>query len=174
MEIVLAGPSLLFAVILFGALLAASAATLLRKKGTGRQKALQIAIAAIVVGVVLFFVYRPKHVTVDSDAISSNAYGSISIPWNSVTKAFVVDSLDSSAYKPVRRVGGAAIGDYKAGWFTLTDGKKVWVVIETPGKTLIVEANGMLYLFSPKELDRFIQEVERHVSLSESADGGTK
>jgi hypothetical protein len=171
MEFALSGQSPLLPVVLVGAFIAASAAVLLRK-GAPWKKALQIGIAAIAIGVALFFIYRPKRITVDANGLSSNTYGSVSIPWSSISRAFVVDSLDSSPYRLVRRVGGSSFGGYKAGWFTIADGRKVWVVIEAPGKTLAVEADEMLHLYAPKDFDRFLSEVERYVRVEKGANGG--
>jgi hypothetical protein len=174
MDIVLSRPSPIVLIVVIGALLAGIAALLLRK-GALWPKVLGIAASVIVCTVLLLVLYREKHLVVNGAGITATSYGTAVIPWTDVTRATVVDDLNASPYKPAAKTGGTDVGDYKAGWFRLENGKTAWVTIEAAGKALVIEAGEKIYVFGLRDFQPFLSEVEKYITnigIDEITTGG--
>ncbi len=170
MDIVFKPP--IFLPLVLGGLVVVAALASLLKKGSPARKIAGLVVPVVVAGVVLFFLYRTTHLVADAAGIHTDTYGKQQIAWSQVSSARVVDNLATSPYALGARVGGTAIRDYRAGWFTLANGASAFVVVEQPGKALVVEGNGKTFILAPKGLDDFITAVAQHVPVEQT--GGTK
>jgi hypothetical protein len=159
-------PSILLPII-FAAVVIVAVLSVLLKKGAMWRKITGIAISVAVCGTLMFFLYRTTHLFVDEQGIRATTYGKVSIPWQSVKKAVLLESLSASPYNPVRRTNGVAMGDFRAGWFSLGDGRTAFVTVQGTDRALVLETEGKLYVFGVGDMDAFLQEVSRHVILQE-------
>lgn len=125
-----------------------------------------IAAAAVMIGGLLIFIYRPKSITVDAEGISSNSGGELSIPWNRVTESVYVSNLQSSKYRTTSKVGGVAFGPYQVGTFKTAGAGTLRVIAQQQKSALVVRAGSALYEFAPDKIDQFTAEVAKHVTVS--------
>jgi hypothetical protein len=158
-------PTLLPALAL-GALFVVSVLAALLKRMAPWKKIATIVFTAVVCGGLAFFFSRTTHLVIDDEGIRTDTYGRISIPWSAVEKAALVDDLGASSYALKARTNGVALGDYRAGWFTLSDGRTAFVTMETGNRALVIEADGKPYVFGPREADAFLEAVSRHVTVA--------
>jgi hypothetical protein len=157
-------PSILLPII-FAAVVIVAVLSVLLKKGAMWRKIAGIVISVAVCGTLMFFLYRTTHLFVDEQGIRATTYGKVSIPWQSVKKATIVESLSVSPYALARRTNGVAIGDFRAGWFSLADSRSAFVTVQGTDRALVLEAEGRLYVFGVKDMDAFLQQVSRHVTV---------
>jgi hypothetical protein len=146
MDIVFRPP--VYVLIVFAAVFVVVLLAALLKKMDIWKKILTIVLGAAVCGALIFFFYRPRHFIVDAQGIQADTYGKVSIPWGCIEKAIVVNDLASSPYALRLRTNGVAIGSFRSGWFQTAGGQSAFVTTETAGPTLVIEAEGKLYIFA--------------------------
>ena len=139
--------------------------SLARRQMTAVRRVVSIAVVIVVCGVILLVANRPRHLVVDGQGVRSGTAANLSIEWTAVTSARLVADLDSSPWAPVARTGGTAMGEYRSGWFTLRNGVSANVLIEAGGAAVIIEGDGKTFVYAPKELALFTDEVAKHVAL---------
>ena len=111
------------------------------------------------------FFYRKTKLAVTDEGLYSNNYGEFTVMWEDIDKAFVIDDLKNSDYKPARRTNGYDMGEVRFGWFTLKNGKSARVVLQTRTRCLIILAGEKTYLFGPEDFDKFIQVVKQYIDI---------
>ena len=87
-----------------------------------------------------------------------------------VSRVFLVDLEKDKEFRLVLKIIGTSFGDYKVGWFKLTN-DRVALLVSTCRINLVVELkDGSLVPLSPSDMERFLEAFERNVRRIE---GGT-
>jgi hypothetical protein len=162
-DIVFKAPTYLL--LLFGGVVLVAVVSALLKKWEPWKKIVTVVVAVVVCGVLLFVFYRDKHLVVDDQGIHADVYGNMSIPWSAVQKAVEINGLAASPHAVKIRTNGVSAGNYRVGWFKLADGSTAFVTLEVADRALLIESNGTTYLFGPQQMDAFVSEVGKHVTV---------
>jgi hypothetical protein len=109
---------------------------------------------------------QPHHLIVDEIGLRADDHGGVAVPWAAVRRARVVVDVWSSPDRPARRTGGTADGPYRSGWWTLADGRGAYLMMERSDRALVLEDDATTYLLAPRDLDRLVAEVGRHVAIT--------
>jgi hypothetical protein len=88
------------------------------------------------------------------------------VTWAEVEKATLVQPLKGSPYELTMRTGGVGLPGFQAGWFKLANGLTAFVTIQDSDGALVLDAAGKTYVFGPHDLDAFVTEVARHVTVA--------
>jgi hypothetical protein len=139
--------------------------SLLRKQVTPVRRIVSIAIVIVACGAILLVTYRPRHLVVDGQGIRFGTAANQSVEWSRISSARLVADLDSSPWALASRTAGTAIGEYRSGWFRLKNGASAYVVVEANGAAVIVEGDGKTFVYAPKDVAAFADEVAKHVAL---------
>ncbi|MBN2531904.1 MAG: hypothetical protein JXB88_03375 [Spirochaetales bacterium] len=136
------------------------------KKGKWPVKIIMCIIVTIICGGLLFFFYRDTKLAVTDSGLYSNNYGEFTIKWEEIDRAFMIDDLKNSEYRPSVRTNGYSLGNVGFGWFALKNGKSARVVLQTRTRCLVVIADDRTFLFAPVDFDAFLHVVERYINVS--------
>lgn len=142
------------------------AASAVRREGSIRIRLITVAVAAVLIGGLLLFIYRPQSITIDAAGISSNSGGELSIPWSTVTESRYVSDLQNTKYRTTTKIGGVSFGPYRVGTFKTAGAGRARVVAQQQKSAVIVEAGGSLYEFGPEKIHTMTSEIARHISVS--------
>jgi hypothetical protein len=171
MEFAFSPPTYAYAIIAVIVVVAALAIFL--KKMAGVTRIISLVLVVVAGGALAFFLLRTTHIVVDAQGIRTDTYGRQSLPWDSVKEAVVVSDLSASAYALRVRTGGTSLGDFRAGWFRLADGRKAFVTTELRDRALVIETDGMTWVFGPRDFDAFVAQVRRYVPVTGAGGGQT-
>jgi hypothetical protein len=163
MDFVIRPPS--FMLLMLAGVVGIALFSLLRRQVTVVRRVVSIAVVIVVCGVILLVTYRPRHLVVDGQGVRIGTAANQSVDWTAITSARLVTDLDSSPWALVARTGGTSMGDYRSGWFKLRNGASAYVLMEAGGAAVIVEGDGKTFVYAPKDLAVFADEVAKHVAL---------
>ena len=164
MEVIFPAPRFLLWIII-GIFVITVPAVFLKKGGLPIKIGVMILIT-ISCGLLLFFFYRDTKLAVNEQGLYSDNYGKFTIKWEEIDKAFVIEDLKESEYKPVLKTNGYAMGEVGFGWFALKNGKSARAVLQTRLQCLVVVVDDKTYLFGPKDFDEFIRIIRQYISLT--------
>lgn len=131
------------------------------RKGEPMRKITSIVIVVLVAGGLVLFLYRPATITVDAEGFSASGPRGVDVSWDEVTHAHDVVNLATSEFRPTVRSRGAAIGDYRAGRFLLSNGNAAWVMMERSDRAVVLVTPELTYLIAPEEIDTLVAAVDR-------------
>ncbi len=152
-------------IVILGAVVLAAVLALFLKRTETWKKVLTVVLTLGACGAAFLFVLGTRHLVVDEAGIHAGMNGRQSISWTSVSRAVLVENLASSPWAPVRKTTGTSFGKLKSGWFRLADGSTAFLMVETPGRALVVQGNGKTLVLAPAALDALASEVAKHVPV---------
>jgi hypothetical protein len=163
MDVLIRPPS--FLLLILAGVVGIALFSLLRRQVTAVRRAVSIAIVIVVCGAVLLVAYRPRHLVVDDQGVRIGTTANQSVAWSEVSAARLVSDLGSSPWAPATRTAGTSIGAFRSGWFRLNNGASAYILMEAGNAAVIVEGAGKTFVYAPKNLAAFADEVAKHVSL---------
>lgn len=145
-----------------GAILLVAIASILLARGSWVRKGTGLGIAVLVIGAVLFYVYRPVTIAVDEHGIEVEGAGGLDLSWDEVDSAVFEPDLATSPFRPTVRTRGVAIGGYRTGRFLLSNGDRARVFMVQSDAAVVVRADGTTYVFAPDEVRALADAVDRY------------
>jgi hypothetical protein len=139
--------------IVAGAIILLSVATMFIKRGSTRRKLTSIGIAIAVAVGLSIYVYRPVSIAVDEDGLTVRGPGGVSLSWADVESATFDTNLRNSPYRPTVRTRGIAVGDYRRGRFLLSNGRPAQVFMAQPDAAVVILTGDLVYLLAPDDVD---------------------
>jgi hypothetical protein len=164
-EFIVRPPILLLAVPvgIFGVVLA----SVLLRRGDGTRKAIALVLAVVVLGVFVGTTWRTRYVRIDDAGISTNAVGTLSLPWDRVASARFDRTGPASEFWPVARTAGTSMGSYHAGWFRLRNGESARLFVQGDGPRLVLRTPDALYVLGFDGIDEAVEAIAAHVAVEE-------
>lgn len=104
------------------------------------------------------------NVTVDAEKVAVTvpiAFTTKVVEKSDVARVFIVDWDSDEAYRPNLRNFGAALFEYKVGWFTLSNGRSALLLTSSSANLAIETKGGELILVSPQDFDEFVAFFEK-------------
>lgn len=129
----------------------------------GGNKTKRIMTAVIMIPL-LFFLVRTllpaggDKVTLDGALTVHSSHATITVAKGDVISADVVDIKTDPELRTVTKTNGAAIGDYKVGWFRLANGKQAFVMTATP-QVVAFELADKYVMVAPGDFAGFVKAV---------------
>ena len=80
-----------------------------------------------------------------------------------IEKAFIVDDLCASQYRPVLRVGGLGLPGYKVGKFKLANGEYAILAVVGRKSLVLFLKNGEIIILAPHNFNDFIKQFKNKV-----------
>ncbi len=117
-------------------------------------------IVCIAVGIVMLTVKTAGSITVNEDQITLKAALKKTqvIQVDDIKKAWI-EELENSEWQPVKKRSGSAIGKIRAGWFTLKNDRKAFLVLQG-NRALCIEADQEhVFLVGIEEFDSFLSQI---------------
>jgi Ca2+/Na+ antiporter len=145
--------------------------SVLLKKGEPWKRGVAMAIVVLVCAVVLFLFYKSARIRVDDQGITMDLGGRISIPWEGVRTAALVENLSATPYAPRVKTFGNSMGGYKLGWFILANGRKAYVRTESGDRALVIETADVMYVLGVSQTDAIAAAVAAHVTVTKEMGG---
>lgn len=129
----------------------------------GENKAKRILTALIIIPVLFFLsmmlIPRPgktKVIVGETLTITAPPYSTITIAKGDVLAASVVNLKDDTPLRPTLKTNGAAMGDYRLGWFVLANGKKAFIMTATL-QVVCLELPDKYVLVAPADFSGFVK-----------------
>ena len=129
------------------------------KKGEVGRKVLSVAIVVVVAGAVLLFLYRSTTLTIDRTGVRATGTGAINLSWDEVDRVVLERNLATSEYRPTVRSRGVAIGSYRTGRFSLSNGSPGQVLMERSDQAAILVADDRTYLLAPEDTETLFEAI---------------
>jgi len=118
-------------------------------------------IVCIVIGIVMLTVKTAGSITVNEDQITLKAALTKTqvIRVDDIKKAWI-EELENSEWQPVKKRSGSTIGKIRAGWFTLKNDRKAFLVLQG-NRALCIEAEQEhIFLLGIEEFDSFLSQIK--------------
>lgn len=118
-------------------------------------------IICIAIGIVMLTVKTAGSITFTEDQITLRAtlIKTQVIRVDDIKKAWI-EELENSEWQPVKKRSGSAIGKIRAGWFTLKNGRKAYLVLQG-NRALCLEAEQEhVFLVGIEEFDSFLSQIK--------------
>lgn len=149
--------------LLFAGVVVLVVLSVLKGRNSRRPLAFKIGILVLVIGVIGYVsIIAPRQnkvaVSASELSVSMPPYSSVKLPKSSVVDAFVVDWTATPEYAPEHRLAGTEIGSFRAGNFSLSNGKMATVLTQST-RVLVIETADRVYLLGPVDLDGFVAKV---------------
>jgi hypothetical protein len=157
-----AGGSLL---LIFGIIFAVIILSMLLKKGDFKKKILSLIIILVAFAFVFIMFGRPSKLIVDDEGINSTSYGKIDFDWKDINRAVLVAAYQSSPYKPVLKLTGTAVKDFRAGTFKLSNGETAKLITQSAEDAAVFYTGDKIYLLAIDELDKLIDIASDYVQF---------
>ena len=154
-----------FLFIIFGAIFAVTVLTMLLKKGDTRKKIISLTILIVVFISVFYFFGRPSEIVIGDNGINSDVYGKISFSWDDVESARYIENYQETGYRPVMKLNGTAVQDFRAGKFRLSNKETVKLVTQKSDNAVLFVTDKETYLFAVDELDEMLKIVKKHIEV---------
>ncbi|MBN2736297.1 MAG: hypothetical protein JXR70_04905 [Spirochaetales bacterium] len=137
------------------------------KKGKRAVKIVSTIALAVIVGFVAFLFIRPTRIVVDQQGLYTDVYFEHRFQWGQVKEAGLIPDLGASEFEPAFRQNGMAIGFDRKGYFSLKNGQNAFVMTQTDDRALYFSVEDKIYLFAPKDFDRFYDAVSKYITIKE-------
>lgn len=145
-----------------GAVVLVAIASIFLKKGATIRKVIGVGVSILVVGGILFFVYRPVTIQVSEDGLVVRGAGGLELSWDEVESAVFEENLENSPFRPTVRTRGTAIGPYRTGRFLLSNGNSARVFMVQSNSAVIIRTDDLTYLFAPDDAEALAGAVDRY------------
>ena len=119
-------------------------------------------IVCIIVGIFVIHIARGGTLKIEDQTVKMKIpmYSQKSFSFDEVTETEIVDLKADSPYLPIKKKSGAAMKNFKSGWFQLKNGQKAFLLLEGRKAIYIKTANGDSYLIGIKNFDQLIDKFQ--------------
>ncbi|MGD0636918.1 MAG: hypothetical protein ABSA72_02615, partial [Nitrososphaerales archaeon] len=166
-----APPAELAAVVygVIAALLITGAAIALFSLKVGKEKRLKLLVVGVVVLVAgggVFFVSNPTQqdsIGVGSGSVQvSTSFFHLNVTPSQISRVYVVD-LSNWNLSITSRTDGAALGEFRSGFFTLSNGARAEVLTTEDTNLVVVLNSGTYLILGPSDFQSFLNSFSRSV-----------
>lgn len=121
-------------------------------------------IICIAIGIVILFNKTAGSITVTEDQINFKAAltKTQTVRVDEIKKAWV-EELEDSEWRPVKKKSGSAIGKIRAGWFTLKNGRKAYLVLQGNRALCIDAGQEHLFLVGFEDFELFLSRIKSEI-----------
>jgi len=120
---------------------------------------------SIIGGVIILFIYLSFIAPIQTNVVLNDRlelyippYARETIQKEEILRAYVIDLEHNESLQPKYHTFGAGMGNYKMGWFKLTNGKDA-IMMTTGTKVVCLELEDKYIMLSPDNLNEFIEEL---------------
>jgi hypothetical protein len=131
-----------------------------------RLKLLAVGVVLLLAGGGVFFVSNPSHhdsIAVGSGSVRvSTSYFTVNVTSGQISQAYVVN-FSSWNVSISARTDGSALGSYRSGYFTLSNGAKAEVLTTGDTNLVVVLDSGTYLILGPSDFQPFLSSFSESV-----------
>ncbi|MBI9108360.1 MAG: hypothetical protein JEZ04_16560 [Spirochaetales bacterium] len=151
--------------LIFGIIFVVIILSMLLKKGDLRKKLLSLGMLIVIFAFTFFMFSRPSQLTIDDEGVESTSYGKISFDWNEVEKALIIEDYQDTGFKPLVKLNGTAVKNFRAGSFKLSNGENVKLITQSAEDAAVFYTDKNIYLIAVDELKAFIDVASEYIDF---------
>jgi len=122
------------------------------------------ALLAAVLGLIALILLSPAQIRVTRDEIRVRAHLLLSeaVSRGEVEEVRVVDLREEASLKPVVRLFGTSLGEWRVGWFKLSNGSKAFMASLGEKVVALRRRDGTYLVLAPSDFEGFVEALAKY------------